>query len=68
MFGIDVGFYYFNKDFVHAKSSVFLCIDYVFTSHDYLSILDYFWLMSRLTTSKSMCNFLQFITFLHIVV
>jgi hypothetical protein len=42
MFRINVGSYYFNKDFVHVKSLGFLCIDCIFTSHDYLSILDYF--------------------------
>jgi hypothetical protein len=42
---IDVGFYYFNKDFVHAKNEV------AFTTHDHLSILDHF-LVDILTDHK----------------
>jgi hypothetical protein len=35
MHEIDVGFDYFNKDFVHAENEI------AFTTHDHLSILDH---------------------------
>jgi len=55
---IDVGSYYFSKKFVHAKNEV------AFTIHDHMSILDRLLVMSPLTTSRSMCNLVLFITFL----
>lgn len=35
MLEIDVGFYDFNKDFVHAKN------EHVVTTHDHLFVLDF---------------------------
>jgi hypothetical protein len=58
MLEIDVGSYYFNKDFVHSKNEV------AFTTHDHLSIFDHLLVDAPTNHKQKYVQFGIVITFL----